>query len=403
MEIKKKVPVNERIIRVLIAFGLAVLLWFMVNGNSNVIITQDYNSIPITLINSEDLVRNNLVLIEDKSYYLNLRVKGTDKNLRTIQIKEITAEVNVGDINEKGVYDLDIVVKGLSNSVIIDSMNPTTLQIGVDNIIKEDREVEIIAEGHPANDVVVIASNTSEKVVVEGPEELISQIDKMSSIVNVDGMESDTTKHLKVVALDKDGEIIDGLEVIPNVVQAEIILGKTKTIVVTPVMVGSPLSGFVVSEVVIEPSKIRIGAKEEVLESINAISIDPVDVTEKSNTFTKDVVLAALDGMYFLDGSDNVKVTVTIESVSEKSFTIDQVGVKNLSPGLVVSKIKDTSAIVKLEGASSVLNSINTNQVETFVDCSGLEPGEYEMDIKTNLSEALVKSINPQKTTIIIE
>jgi len=115
METKKKVPMREKVLRIFIALGIAVLLWFMVNGNSDLIISQDFNSIPITITNAEGLAAKNLVLAEDKSYYLNLRVKGTDKNLRKINSKEITAEVNLSDINTKGTHDLEIVVKGLSN------------------------------------------------------------------------------------------------------------------------------------------------------------------------------------------------------------------------------------------------------------------------------------------------
>ncbi|MDP2843967.1 MAG: CdaR family protein, partial [Acetobacterium sp.] len=106
---------------------------------------------------------------------------------------------------------------------------------------------------------------------------------------------------------------------------------------------------------------------------------------------------------YFLDNSGRVKVTVSIETPVEKSFTIDKVGAKNLGAGQVISKIKDTRVVVKLEGASSVLNSLNAAQIEAFVDCANLAPGEYELPIQTNLSQSLVKSITPAKTTVIIE
>ena len=33
METKKKVPMREKVLRIFIALGIAVLLWLMVNGN----------------------------------------------------------------------------------------------------------------------------------------------------------------------------------------------------------------------------------------------------------------------------------------------------------------------------------------------------------------------------------
>ncbi|WP_296557975.1 CdaR family protein [uncultured Acetobacterium sp.] len=400
---KKKISLHERLFRMIAAVGIAITLWFMVNGNADMLITQDYNSIPITLTNVEALTEKNLVLAENKNYYLNLQVKGTDRNLRNIIAKEITAEVDLGEIEAKGIYDLDVEVKGLANSVIISSMNPTRLQIEVDNIIKEAMDVEIVLEGIPANELSVISAKSQETVEVEGPEASILLIDKITATANVNGLAADTTRYLEVTAYDGSGNPISDLEILPNVVATEIFLGKTKSIGMTPSTTGEPANGTIVTEMVVEPSKIMIGAREDLLSTIETISIDPIDVSGQSKTFTKDINLRAPEGFYFLDNSGRVKVTVSIETPVEKSFTIDKVGAKNLGAGQVISKIKDTRVVVKLEGASSVLNSLNAAQIEAFVDCANLAPGEYELPIQTNLSQSLVKSITPANTTVIIE
>ena len=400
---KKKISLQERLIRILASVGIAITLWFMVNGNADMLITQDFNSIPITLTNVEALTEKNLVLADDKNYYLNLQVKGTDKNLRNVNMKEVTAEVDLSDIDEKGTYDLDVEVKGLANSVIISSMNPTSLAIEVDNIIKEALDVVVLLEGKPANDLSVISAKSQEQVEVEGPEESIARIDKITTSVDVSGLESDTTRHLEVAAYDATGNPITDLEILPNVVEVEIVLGKTKSIGIIPSTTGNPANGYIVTGVQIEPSKVLIGAKEALLNTIETIPMDPIDVSGQSKTFTKDINLTPPQGCYFLDNSGKVKVTVAIESPVEKSFTIDKVATRNLGTGLVAAKVKDTRVVVKLEGASSILNGLNASQIEAFVDCANLGPGEYELPIQTNLSTSLVKSVTPSKTTVIIE
>ena len=400
---KKKISLQERLIRILASVGIAITLWFMVNGNADMLITQDFNSIPITLTNVEALTEKNLVLADDKNYYLNLQVKGTDKNLRNVNMKEVTAEVDLSDIDEKGSYDLDVEVKGLANSVIISSMNPTSLAIEVDNIIKEALDVVVLLEGKPANDLSVISAKSQEQVEVEGPEESIARIDKITTTVDVSGLESDTTRHLEVAAYDATGNPITDLEILPNVVEVEIVLGKTKSIGIIPSTTGNPANGYIVTGVQIEPSKVLIGAKEALLNTIDTIPIDPIDVSGQSKTFTKDINLTPPQGCYFLDDSGKVKATISIESPVEKSFTIDKLVTRNLGTGLVAAKVKDTRVVVKLEGASSILNSLNASQIEAFVDCANLGPGEYELPIQTNLSTSLVKSVTPSKTTVIIE
>ena len=400
---KKKIPLHEKLIRVFIAIGIAITLWFMVNGNADMLITQDFNSIPITLTNADTLAGKNLVLAEDKNYYLNLQVKGTDKSLRNTSMKEITAEVDLSEIKEKGTYDLDVDVKGLSNSVIVSSKNPTTIQIEVDSIVKEDLGVDVEVEGKPADDRAVISAEASEKVEVEGPEESIARIDKIIGTADVNGLTTDTMKHVTVTAYDASGNPIDDVEILPNVVSAEIVLGKTKSMSIIPSTSGAPASGYIVTGLVVEPSKVVIGAKENLLNAIDSIPMDAIDVSGQSKTFTKDVSLTPPAGCYFLNDSGKVKVTVNIETPVEKSFTLDKVNVTNLGAGLVVSKIKDSKVVLKLEGANSVINSQNASQIEAYVDCANLGPGEYELPIQTNLSQAIVKSISPAKTTVTIE
>lgn len=403
MEEKKKIPIHDKIIRLVISVVIAVTLWFTVNGDADRLIVQDYNSIPITLINIETLNAKNLVLAEDKNYYLNLKIKGTDRNLRNIDSKEIRAEVDLGEIIAKGSYDLDIAVKGLPNTVIIDSMNPTTLQILVDNVIKESHDAVIKAEGKPANDRSVINIQVDQKIEVEGPEEQLQRIDKIQGTVNVNGLEVDAVRYVQVSAYDSEGNVIEDVELLPDVVTTEIVLGLTKTVGIIPSTIGLPASGFIVTESSVEPSKVIIGAKQEVLDTIDKISIDPIDVSGQSQTFTREVDLALPEGSFYLDGNGKAKVTVTIEVPIEKSLSMDTIATNNLAPGLVVTKMKDTKAIIKLQGAGSVVNSINVSQVEAYVDCSGLGAGEYELPIKTNLSQALVLSITPSTTTITLE
>ncbi|MGL4607893.1 MAG: CdaR family protein [Eubacteriaceae bacterium] len=402
METKKKIPLRDKLIRLFMAFAIALVLWFIVNGSSDVMLTQEFTSIPITLTNVENLASKNLVLSENKNYYLNLRIKGTDKNLRKINTKEVSAEVNLGEIDVKGTYDLEIAVKGLSNSVIIDGMNPSTLSITVDSIIREDLEVVINCEGKPANGLTVISSKSLDKVEVQGPEESIGRIHKITGNANVNGMEEDSFQYVEVMAYDVTGNQIKEIDFYPSLVESEIILGKTKSIKVIPVITGSPVDGFSVTETTAEPQKILIGGKEGVLGEITEINLEPIDVNRLEKTFTRDVKPTVPEGVYLMDPNVKVRVTVMIEPLIEKTVAIDTIKGINLSPGEYISTMKETKVLVKLEGASSVLNQLDTKGVEAFVDCTDLPPGNYELPIQTNLPNHLIKSIAPEKTTLTI-
>ena len=106
MEKNSKLPF---VIRLLIALLLAILFWYYVNGDTSVIVSRVINDIPVTFTNSDVLAENGLVLSSNVSYYVNLQVRGTEKNLDEINTKEITAEADLSSITTAGTYDVSVV------------------------------------------------------------------------------------------------------------------------------------------------------------------------------------------------------------------------------------------------------------------------------------------------------
>ena len=405
MEKNKKVPINEKAMRLIFAIVLAILLWAYINGNSNDIVVQDINSIPVTLTNTEVLKENNLVLSDNRSYFVNLRVKGTDRSLTAIDRKEITAEVDLSNVTAAGTYDQEIVVKGLSNSVILEELNPQTIHLSVDSIINSERDVSVVTEGKPAGDNVVVSATTATKVQVTGPGEAIADIDKLIATADVSGMTEDGTQYQEVVAYDAQGNVIDGLEFDPNVAEVNIAIGKTRDIPVsTPQIIGDAAEGYKATNISVEPARKMVGAKASLLSTIASISVDAVDISGANKTVTKEVNLKLPEGASFLDGNSKVTVTVDIEPVVERSFTVDKLEVRNLSDGLTAAKIKDNSVVVKLSGISSELSKLKNDDLKAYVDLKDQDKGQVETDIKVEAPTGMtVESISPGRTTVTIE
>lgn len=401
---KKKIPINEKTVRLFGAFFLAVLIWLFVNGNGNNIVAQDINGIPVTLANVETLQAKNLVLADTRTYYVNLRVQGTDRSLSEIKTTEITAEADLKDIEKKGTYNLSVAVKGLSNSVILNAVTPSTVEIIVDSTIESEREVSVITDGKAGDDNVVISATSDKKVRLAGPEEKIAQVDKVAAFVNVNGITTDTTKYLTVVPYNKDGDIVTGVECEPEAVTASIVVGKTKTVpVIVPATTGTVQSGYKVTGVTVEPTQKMVGAKQNVLDTISSIQVNPVDINGASKSVTKEITLGLPDGASFLDNSNKATVTVTIEPLIEKSFTVSSIETRNLAAGLNAAKIKDSTVVVKLTGTASELNKMSGEDIKAFVDLTGLAKGDQETAIQISVPNDQLKSVTPSKTTVTIE
>lgn len=391
--------------RLLMALLFAVILWAYINSGSSDIVIQEINNVPVTFTGTDELASRNLVILDSRTYYVNLRIKGSDRNLNNVNRSEISAEIDLSTITQKGPQNMKVIVRGLSNSVILETVTPSTIQLNVDSIEEIQWDVSVITDGRPAGDYAVISAKTTDKVQISGPSELLSQAEKVVANVNVQGISEDSVQHVSVNAVDGNGEVISEVSCTPSVVDVDVVLGKTKEVeVIAPSTTGQLTAGFQVTKVSVDPAVKTVGAKEDVLATITSLPMEAIDVSGASKDITQEVNLKLPDGASFLDDSDNkVLVTVTIEPVIERNFSVTNVEVRNLKEGLTVAKMKDASVSVKLTGVSSELSDLDLSEISAYVDLSGKEKGEHSVDIKIDSPKGKVVSVSPSKTAVTIE
>ena len=183
---------TARIVRLIIAACLAVFLWMYINGNDINMITQEINNIPVTLINTEKLSSKGLVLTEQKNYFVNIRVRGSERNVNTLDASQITATVDLAGVKGPGTYTADVVIQGLPNSVILQETQPSELNIKIDSIRHKAHSVTINTSGKPGNNLSVVSATTTDLVRVEGPSDSVNKIKACVATANVQDMTDDT-------------------------------------------------------------------------------------------------------------------------------------------------------------------------------------------------------------------
>ena len=157
---------TARIVRLIIAACLSVFLWSYINGNDINMITQEINNIPVTLINTEKLTSKGLLLSEQKNYFVNIRVRGSERNVSKLDASQITATADLSGVKGPGTYTADVVLQGLPNSFILQETQPSEIRIKIDSIRHKSHSVTINTSGKPGNHLSVVSATTSEKVRV---------------------------------------------------------------------------------------------------------------------------------------------------------------------------------------------------------------------------------------------
>jgi YbbR domain-containing protein len=401
---RKTNETGQKAIRIALAIAAAILLWLYINGSSIDLISRDIEGVPVTLTNTDVLASKGLVLSENQNYYVNLRVRGTDKNLNSIDVSEITAKVDLKDIDTAGTYSPKIEVSGLSNTVILDEVKPGNLSLTVDAITDKKYDVTVVTDGKPADDNTVVSAKARDQVTVNGSSEELAKLSKVSGVAQVQGMSEDSNQYVTVKAYDSQGNELTDLDVSPRAVPVEIIIGKTKPVSVTsPGVSGDVASGYKVTGVTVSPANVTIGGKQEALDSVGTLALSDINVAGANSNVTREVKLNLPEGVYLMDSSgDTVSVTVSVEELTEKSYTVDKIEPRNLGAGLSVSKIQDSSVVVKVKGTASELDNIRGTDISAWLDLSGKTKGRYDVQVQVQVPEGSVENISPQTTSVTI-
>lgn len=214
--------------RVVLAVALALFLWVYINGSSINLISRDIENIPVTITNEESLTAKGLVLEDQESYYVNLRVRGTENNINNLDTSLISASVDLSDVKTNGTITPSIVIQGLPNTVILDEIRPKTLKLSIDKIGNRRQKVAVNTSGTPANGLSVLSASTSDMVKINGSRSDLGKIDELVATADVNGITNDTSTFLRVKAYDEKGKELENVRCEPASVLAHIQVGTTK-------------------------------------------------------------------------------------------------------------------------------------------------------------------------------
>jgi YbbR domain-containing protein len=395
---------TARIVRLVIAACLALFLWSYINGNDINLITQNIKNIPVTLINTEKLSSKGLVLSDQKDYYVNIRVRGSERNVRSLNASQITATADLSGVKSPGVYTADVVLQGLPNSVILQETQPSELKINIDGIRQKRRKVNVNISGKPGNNLSVISASTPDRVRISGASESLAKVKKCIATANVQDVTADTDVYLPVKAVDKKGDVVPNVECSPSMVKVHVKIGSTKRVKVkVPKTAGSTASGYKVSSISVSPKTVLVGGKTDVLANLNAVRPETVELNGIKNDLTIQKKLALPSGVVSMSGNQNVTVSVKIEALTKKQLMVDEIEQRNVPDGLSVDKIENASVSVKVEGTSREMTNIDNKDIKAWIDFSNATEGTGTYNIQVSTEKGTVKSISPSSTTVTLK
>lgn len=290
------------------------------------------------------------------------------------------------------------------NSDIEYSVNPSVANVIIYKKASDIRPLSYDIVNDDKLDTTLIVNSvklSTEEVTIRGAEYKINQVATVKALIDINNLSvkeagTKTLNDVVLKAYDSEGNIVD-VEIIPvtepSVVSAEIELSSpSKTVPLNFVPKGKFVTGKAIAGYTFSQNEVTIYGDSDVLASINSLDVE-VDVSKLTSDTSFRAEIKKPSGVKSISTNYiNVTISVTDSSSTPVRFTIPLTGI-NVGEGLIAQPIDNDNGFITIEvqGASSVLSSIDESDIKVYVDLSGLEEGTHTRPI-------IVKGNNPLAT-----
>ena len=414
-------------------FGLKLLaviiscgLWFVVNNITDPRIEKPFNNIPVEIINADMVTSEGKVYeVLDDTNVVNVTVVGKRSVLNYISKDDIKAVADMSKLTFMNTVGIEV-SSSRNNSELEFRTNIDNVKLAIEDMKRVQMIINTATVGQPAEGYVVGSVTASQNIVrLSGPESLISQIDHVDAMANIDGYSSDINTSVELKLYDADGNEIRSSSIKMNIatVNVAVTILATKEVPLSFTVADEPAEGYVVSgEVISVPETVTLAGRKNVLDAITKVSVaDPlITVADKKEDVTAIVNIKKYlpTGTQFADSSfsGNVSVTVGVEPLVKKELEIPA---KNFAAGnkpngydLTLKEVdQEDSYKITISGTREAVNAVNAEDVIGVIDMNLLldtlelaewKEGTYSGEITFNLPDN-VKLSDEYKMTVVLE
>lgn len=366
-------------------------------------------NVPVNIIYNEEAY-----VVENVPNYIDIIITGRKSDIYLAkQLGDFNAELDLSKYTNPGTYKVKFKCSeavGSVNYILDPSFISVTIKDRVSEVHSVDYDLVSTDDLDKKLSVDSITLDSSE-VVVKGSQDALDDIASIKALVSVSSpnyKEADTYEitNIPVVAYNKNGEIIDNLEIVPKTLTGTLVLKSYKeTVPLSILTTGNLVSGKAIASININNSatySIDIYGEEKDIKNISNVPVYiNVDGTGTESVKTYKVTLNKPNGVRYMS-TKNVTITVSFGDEEQKTVDVKDISTKNLADGLRANIVSQRSIPVQVKGVQSNINKIEANNIRAFVDLDGLKEGTHEVQVKIDNDDPLINYVVSNTITISI-
>jgi len=301
-----------------------------------------------------------------------------------------------------GQHSVGIQVQVSERPARLVSVTPMTVNLALEPLATRNLTVDLNLMGQPA--VGYQAGDphlTPLQVVVSGAESQVQQATKATVTLSLDGIRENVQKSLTVQVLDANGQVLNGLSVSPQTVDAEVPVsqrGGYRDLAVKVVVRGQVASGYRLTDISVFPPVVTVfSADPNVVATLpGVVETQPLDLQNANEDITTRLDLNLPEGVSVV-GEQTVLIQAGISPI-ESSITLSNevVQVTGLPEGLTAQVLPATVDVI-LSGPLPLLDTLTRQDIRVTVDLTGLTAGTHQLTPKVEIliADVVVESILP--------
>ena len=386
-------------INLALSIAIAFAAWLYVVYSINPTITRTYSNIPITVVNSRSLAKNDLAVSKMDTDKVSVTLVGRRSAINELKKSDVAATVNAANAG-KGENTMAVQVTA-PGAITVKSQSESSISVTV-----EDLEVKKVSsyttykddqEGEP-----VVKKNSNKEVEVQGAASLVKNVDSVKLELDANKV-TDKAKEFSVAAtpVDGSGHKIDFLTTDPGKVSVTAYKGEIK-IVKLKVKVINTQDGSV-SRTYSVPNTIVVKGRSKDIKDLTEISSKDMDISDISETKDVDIDYDLPEGVSIANESRHIKLKVKVSTSSSKTVSVpaSSININNVVSGHTATANSGVNVVVT--GNQEKLTSVTASSFVISIDAGGLGVGQHTVTAYLTNNSGMTASLQNAQITISIQ
>ena len=293
-------------------------------------------------------------------------------------------------------------------------LDPAYVTVTIKKKISEKRSIsyELLNEDK-LNEKFSVSDVTLDQteVVVKGSEDTLEQIATVKALIDLSNdkfTEAITYEvdNLPLVAYDKDGRVLEDVEIVPQTVGASISFSTYKaTVPIVVTTTGNLVAGKAISSITINGKTdytVDIYGEKEDIDKITSVPVTVnIDGRASRGALTYNASISKPTGVRSISESD-VQIVVSFGDERQKTVDITNIRATNLGSGLTVNRTNNNPISVQVKGVQSVIDSITAENISAYIDLTNYTEGTYDVDVQIESTDPKVSYVVSSQVNVVI-